>query len=327
MIGKFMIGKSFRGCLLYCLNDKLETGQQPTIKDRADVLLYNQCYGSDKELIQQFNDVRLLNQKVTKPVLHITLSLSPGEDLDHGGLAAIAEKCATHFGFEANQYVAIAHRDTGHQHLHIVANRIGLDGRTVSDSNSYQKMAAFCRKTEAAYKLKPVLSPKRFLPKEEQHLPRLDHRKELLKERIQQCLFLSQSYVQFEEGMQAAGYQILKGRGIAFLDAKGVKVKGSEVGYSLGKIQGMLEAEKVTQQLSTKEIQMDVAGSKINAAGKYPNTGEQRAQKNEVVRERGLEKRLNNAIDVLLSTEKEQGAMTPEWLKKKRKKKPHHPRL
>jgi hypothetical protein len=223
--------------------------------------------------------------------------------------------------------VAIAHRDTGHQHLHIVANRIGLDGRTVSDSNSYQKMAAFCRKTEAAYNLKPVLSPKRFLLKEEQHLPRLNHRKELLKERIQQCLFLSQSYAQFEERMQAAGYQIFKGRGIAFLDAKGVKVKGSEVCYSLGEIQQLLEGRKVTQQLSTKEIQVEVEGSKTNSVGKYQNSGEQRAQNLEVAREQRLERPLSTAIDVLLSTEKEQQVIAPEWVKKKRKKKPHHPRL
>jgi hypothetical protein len=326
MIGKVIIGKSFRGCLLYCLHDKLQKEHQATIKDRADVLLYNQCYGSNKELVQQFHDVRLLNQKVAKPVLHITLSLSPGESLDRSRLAAVAQSCATHFGFDKNQYVAVTHRDTGHQHLHVVANRIGLDGRTVSDSNSYQKMAAFCRKMEATHNLKPVLSPRRFLPKEEQHLPRLDQRKEQLKENIQQCLSTSHSYAQFEEGMLAFGYQILKGRGIAFLDAKGVKVKGSELGYSLGNIQQLLEAKKVTQQLSTKEIQRNVAGSGKSGAGKDQHSGEQRAQTNEVVRDRGVEQALSKAIDVLLSAEKEQLAM-PEWLKKKHKKKVHRPRL
>ena len=34
-----------------------------------------------KELIRQFNEVRQLNAKLSKPVLHITLSFAPGEQL------------------------------------------------------------------------------------------------------------------------------------------------------------------------------------------------------------------------------------------------------
>ena len=80
MIGKITIGKSFKGCLLYCLNDKLQNQNQEKIMiDRAEILLFNQCYGNQKELIQQFNEVRQLNSKLSKPVLHITLSLLPGE--------------------------------------------------------------------------------------------------------------------------------------------------------------------------------------------------------------------------------------------------------
>lgn len=53
MIGKVITGKSFRGCLLYCLNDKISQSESATVmKDRAEVLMYNQCYGSQKELIQ-----------------------------------------------------------------------------------------------------------------------------------------------------------------------------------------------------------------------------------------------------------------------------------
>ena len=52
MIGKIIIGESFGGCIRYCLNDKQ---QQPigelVMENRAEVLLYNQCYGNEKELI------------------------------------------------------------------------------------------------------------------------------------------------------------------------------------------------------------------------------------------------------------------------------------
>jgi hypothetical protein len=77
----------------------------------------------------------VLNRKLSKPVLHVTLSLSPGENLSKDKLMEMSEHCAKDLGFENNQYIAIAHCDTNHQHLHIIANRIGFDKQTVSDSN------------------------------------------------------------------------------------------------------------------------------------------------------------------------------------------------
>jgi Relaxase/Mobilisation nuclease domain len=103
MIGKITIGKSFKGCLLYCLNDKLpDQNLGDVMKDRAEVLLFNQCYGNPKELIQQFNEVRQLNTKLSKPVLHITLSLAPGEQLSKDKLMELCRNCATDMGFENN---------------------------------------------------------------------------------------------------------------------------------------------------------------------------------------------------------------------------------
>lgn len=48
--------------------------------------------------------------------------------------------------------------------------------------------------------------------------------------------------------MKALGYETLKIRGIAFIDEKKVKIKGSEVGFSLMKI------EKIRFKKSTEAI-------------------------------------------------------------------------
>lgn len=72
-------------------------------------------------------------------------------------------------------------------------------------------------------------------------MPRHDERKERLKLTIRSVLLKSKSYEDFEKKMQAQGYKIIKGRGISFIDNKKVKIKGSEVGYSLQKIQQRLE--------------------------------------------------------------------------------------
>ena len=168
MIGKITCGKSLRGCILYCLNDKKqEPGKELVMKDRAEVIMFNQCFGNQKELIDQFNAVRQLNPNLSKPVLHVTLSLALEDRLSKDKLMEMCEQCAREMGFEKNQYIAAKHIDTGHLHLHIVANRIGFDGRTVSDSNNYKKIAAYCRKMELKYELKQVLSPRKFLSKEQ----------------------------------------------------------------------------------------------------------------------------------------------------------------
>ena len=51
----------------------------------------------------------------------------------------LCQDCAKDMGFENNQYVAIYHKDTNYQHLHIIANKIGLDKRAVSDSKISKK--------------------------------------------------------------------------------------------------------------------------------------------------------------------------------------------
>src|SRR5665213_4019370 len=130
----------------------------------------------------------------------------------------ICESCSKDFGFENNQFVAIHHKDTNHQHLHIVANRIGFDKKTVSDSNNYKKIANFCRKMEQQYELQQVLNPKKFLSNEMRLKPRLDTRKELLKACVKNALNQSKNYAEFEQRIKAKSYQIIKDRGISFID-------------------------------------------------------------------------------------------------------------
>ena len=313
MIGKITIGKSFRGCILYCLNDKIQRSNQGQImKNRAEVLLFNKCYGNQKELIQQLNEVRQLNPKLSKPVLHITLSLAPGEKLANNKLMEVCESCAKDFGFENNQYIAINHKDTDHQHLHIVANRIGFDKKTVSDSNNYKMTANFCRKMELKYELQQVLNPKKFLSKEMRLKPRIDSRKELLKKCIKNALSQSKNYAEFEQIMKAKGYQIIKGRGISFIDNKKVKVKGSEVNFSLSTI------EKILQKNLIIELKNEKVKFPANHEGKVLSENKDEQSIRDEKRE--LAQHLNN----LMKPEKIHDHLEPALLKKKKKSRGLH---
>lgn len=252
MIGKISTGKSFRGCLNYLHEGRLQQGKAlqdiEEEKKQAQVICYNQCFGNKKELIQQFNEVRYLNPKLSKPVLHASLSFTHSDQLSNQDKIDIGKQMAKDFGFENNQYVVIEHSDRQHQHLHIVANRVGYDAKTVSDSNNYKRMANFCRSMERKHQLEQVLSPRRFLSKEERMLPRQDIRKEALKEAIAKFLKQSTTMKEFQNKITAKGYEVELGRGIAFTDAQAVRFKGSQVGYPLLKIEKQLAQNRQMQQ-------------------------------------------------------------------------------
>lgn len=257
MIGKVIIGASFKNCIAYCLSDKHSLSKEDKLLlaergnvqhlSRAEVLAYNLCFGNAKELARDFEEVSRLSRRVEKPVFHITLRLAPGDrPLSKDDLTDIGRKCAEEFGVAGNQYLTVLHKDTKQQHIHLVANRVGLGGKAVSSSNNYRRMAAFCRKMEKEYQLTEVLSPRKFLSNEQRSLPRRDNRKEKLKTDIAGLLKKENinSYPQFEQQMKSLGYQIEKGRGICFIDDKNARIKGSDVGFSLMTLNKIFHTKK-----------------------------------------------------------------------------------
>ena len=60
-------------------------------------------YNCTRELIPQFNEVRQLNPRLSKPFLHVTLSLAKAESLPNYKLAEMARDCAHDLSFSNNQ--------------------------------------------------------------------------------------------------------------------------------------------------------------------------------------------------------------------------------
>src|SRR5690606_23755070 len=164
MIGYVGTGSSFFECIRYCVQDKKELSEKQKEelalrdnlqhKNRAEVLAYNKCFGNLRELTTQFKDVAKLSRRVEKPVFHFSLRLAPGDTLNRSQLEEIGQECAKEFGVDDNQYICVLHKDTREQHIHVVANRVGFDGKVASDSNSYKRMAALCRRLEKQYHLR-----------------------------------------------------------------------------------------------------------------------------------------------------------------------------
>jgi len=341
MIGKVIKGMSYAKCIAYCLDDRKELSEEQKMeisilegvqhKDRAEVLEYNLCFGNKRELARQFLDVRKLRPDVEKPLFHITLRPAPGDQLSKQQFIEISQAAALEFGLDKNQYICVLHKDTAQPHIHIVGNRIGLDGKLASDSQSYRRMAELCRRIEKKYGLKQVANPRRFQSQQERQAPRQDQRKLDLKKAIQQALKDSINYPQFEQKMKAQGYQVIKGRGISFVDAKKVSTKGSEVKFSLRTIELILEANRLDQPLNLERL---TAEQREKAAAEW--TRDFKALRQEYYQVKGIDPNgghtpsetlgLQKMLDILFNPDRED--MTIPWelsqdVQKKRKRSKH----
>lgn len=332
MIGKISIGKSFGGCLRYCLEDKVELSQEQKkalgkqdglqYQNRAEVLEYNMCFGNKKELTSQFNDVRALRPQLSQPVMHISVSLDPEDQFTKEKLRQIGQDFAREFGLENNQYLTIYHKDTKHPHLHIVANREGFDGSRISDSNSYRKVAELCRNLEIKHGLKQVLSPGRFLSPEQKMARkpenRIDHRKEKLKENIRECLLNASGLQDFTHKMKQLGVHVIKSRGISFIDDKKMYVKGSELGYSLSTIEKILSYPLEKRQQLHQKLEQERKQKTISK-----NLQQLKSTHSEINKFIHQEKQPNlcEALEILLRSERDYSQVPSELFRKKRKRK------
>jgi hypothetical protein len=145
MIGKHVKGKSFRGLLNYLFG-----------KEGARYIGGNMEGTNPRELATEFGLSRKLNPKVSRAVYHASLSLPHHESLDDDTWHEIAQKYLQAMGFKMNQYIVVRHVDREHDHAHIAASRIQLDGTTVSDSWDKRRSEVIIRKLEKEYNLQSV---------------------------------------------------------------------------------------------------------------------------------------------------------------------------
>ncbi len=145
MIAKQVKGKSFRGCISYVLS-----------KEGAEMIHSNMLGETVDELSREFGQSRKLKPNLQKCVYHASLSLPKGETLTKNKWGEVSQKYMKEMGFDGSQFVAVMHKDTEHQHIHIVASRIRLDGTVVSDSNDYKRSEKVIRGFEKEYGLQRV---------------------------------------------------------------------------------------------------------------------------------------------------------------------------
>ena len=246
MIGKIIKGRGFRGCLSYVLE-----------KTGAEIIDTNMDGDSPRSLATEFSLSRQLRPMLNQVVCHVSLSLSPDEQLDNASWQQVIAQYLKDMGFSNNQYVAVKHTDTAnHEHVHLVTSRVKMDGSVVSDSWDWTRSQESIRKLEKDFGLASVPSSWKSDRQEEtyRHIEkeRISGKptvKKQLANKISAALAYAKSLPDFIEQLNRNQVRVKverdregKPRGIAY-KYDGVRLSGSSVGkaYSLPRILKQLE--------------------------------------------------------------------------------------
>ncbi|EPF0567616.1 relaxase/mobilization nuclease domain-containing protein [Yersinia enterocolitica] len=138
-------GKSFKNRVDYILKDDHSFICSNISADKNNV----------SDLTDEFKTVSSFRQDIKKPVFHAFLSLPKDEHLTDEQWQEIAKDYLKEMNIdiEKHQYICVRHQDTDKDHIHIVANRVGLDGSVWLGQHSAFNTIAACERLEVKHDL------------------------------------------------------------------------------------------------------------------------------------------------------------------------------
>jgi len=147
MIAKIIKGTNFSGVVCYMLSKR---------EGQVKVLQANGVRSSlPNDVAHDFNLQASMRPSVQKPVCHTILSFSAhdSERLTDDIMVKIANEYLHNMGYGDTQSLIVRHSDRQYPHLHICINRIGNDGKTISDRNEKYRSTKICRELTERYGL------------------------------------------------------------------------------------------------------------------------------------------------------------------------------
>ena len=88
---------------------------------------YAASFGGDGCI--EMEAVAAFSRRCRDPVYHLIVAYAQGEHPTREQVVSDAERLLKAIGMERNQYVLAAHKDTDNYHAHVIANRIGPNGK------------------------------------------------------------------------------------------------------------------------------------------------------------------------------------------------------
>ncbi|SNS07073.1 Relaxase/Mobilisation nuclease domain-containing protein [Hymenobacter mucosus] len=288
MIGKVKVNQSFGAMCRYVLQEK-------TPDKGAEVLAaHGVRTDSAAHMAADFDAVRAMRPTLGKAVLHVALAF-PAEEKEKvtpevmGRIAQDYLK-GLQIDPENTQWAVVRHQDKAHPHMHLVVNRVDLDGQTVSDQFIRSRSVDVCKGIEQEYglivadqvgrKQAREIGPtpkqqKATTPKEEQSAEWSRARQEIGRA-LSYTAGQARSFEELREALQARGIGLELTRrkdgspaGVVFAQ-DGHRVKGSQVGreYSAGNLEkGFAKARELGQEpaQALQQVGQDYALAKLAA--------------------------------------------------------------
>ena len=196
MVGKVISGSSFSGTVGYVMKEEsrileAEGVMPPEIKD----------------MVQDFKDQTMLNPRLKNTVGHISLSFSPKDALrmTDALMTQIAKEYMQKMGITDTQYLLVRHLDQPHPHCHLVYNRVGNHGQTISDRNIKLRNAKVCRELTERFGLH--LAPGKEVVRRER-LREPDRTRYEIYDAIKECLPKCRNWNELEGKLKEQGINV-----------------------------------------------------------------------------------------------------------------------
>ena len=250
MVSKVLAGHSFYGSIRYICRDE----------QRAEVLATEGVRAHDYRLmIQDFALQAELNSVKRQACFHSILSFYPGENVSNDTMVTIAGRYLKELGITNTQYAITKHTDKAHLHLHIIANMVDNNGRSIKDNWIGLRGKKIAQALTQEYRLIPALK-KNLARTNLEALSESEATKykifTAIQEQLPQCKTLEELEVRLKKSGIDVQYKYKSGteekQGISFRFGE-TCFKGSQVDrhFSLGNLEKALQLQR--QQLVVQE--------------------------------------------------------------------------
>lgn len=154
MVAKISLGNSLYAALTY--NAEKINKEKGRLLDTNKI--YNDGSGSvnTHRVYEDFQRWMPAHTKTERPMMHISLNPHPDDRLSDTDYTRMAHEYMQKMGLGDMPYLIFKHEDIDRHHIHIVALRVGTDGKAVSDKNNFYRSKDICRELEKKYGLKPA---------------------------------------------------------------------------------------------------------------------------------------------------------------------------
>lgn len=268
MIASTTLGKKFNKIVEYVNQD---------FKD-AEVITKNIHGETNTEIINEFKNVADLS-RCNQPSYHLAISIEKNaKPLTREQWEDVAKETLTKLGFinkkgkPDRQYYVVRHKDRDHDHIHIIANRVNINGELLNMRHDFLKIQEVMRKKEKELNLQEVKGFKYIeMEKKGRTITTVEKTKDKVKKKLLDNGKPSDKDIIKEKIKEALGY--VKANNIhkdkqfdtyrSFLQDNNIVVKDTFEDESKGKLLGMSYMIKDSTAKTKDGKELRLSGSNV----------------------------------------------------------------